>query len=313
MLRKTSGPRFDSSTVTDFGARPYQQDALVANFSAGEDIGIGVLADGMGGHFGGDVASALVVGQAFAEIRAGVAAIAPSQEQIARVLRASANVANDAVRRRIEAEPDLRGMGATLLACLTLGPDLHWVSVGDSPLYLYRDKTLCQLNDDHSMKPRIRAMVASGMIDAELAATHPDRNQLLSAICGRPFEHIDCRAAPYPLKTGDVVIAASDGIQTLPDGEICKTVNRYRRSNSDEIAKALMAAVKKVGAPDQDNTAIMVIKVLSTEPMARAEPRPDAAMPADLPSEAQPDGALAAEDGASLERAPDDLEKAFAL
>ncbi len=323
-MRRTSEPRFDVATVTDCGARPYQQDALVANFSTGEEIGIGVLADGMGGHDGGDVASALVVGRAFAEIRAGFASGATGAVKVGPVLREAVDVANDAVRTRIEADRNLRGMGSTLVACLTIGPDLHWVSVGDSPLYLVRDGLLEQLNEDHSMRPQIEAMAATGMIDAELARNHPDRNQLLSAICGRAIDHVDCRDTPFALRLGDVVIAASDGLQTLSDDEIRRIVASNRQACATDIAQALMQAVKKVALPDQDNVAIMAIKVLSDRPLRTSEPLPRAEMIAPAPAAEEPavfdavpiDDAPKPPDAApaeSLERAPDDLERALAL
>lgn len=313
-MRRRSESRFDVGTVTDPGARAYQQDALVANFPVGEEIGVGVLADGMGGHSGGDVASALVVGRAFAEIRAGLAEAPPGAVEMGPLLREAVSVANEAVRARIEADPEVRGMGSTLVACVAVGPQLHWVSVGDSPLYLYRDGTLCQLNEDHSMAPRIEAMVASGLIDAALAANHPERNQLLSAICGRDIDHVDCRAAPYGLRVGDVLIAASDGIQTLPDGEICKIVHRNRKGSGTDVARALMRAVKDAAAEDQDNVAIMAVKVLSDRPLVRSEPVVDPIALALAADDAAAPAPAGTEPGAeALERAPDDLLKALAL
>jgi serine/threonine protein phosphatase PrpC len=317
-MQGTSAPRFAVATATDQGARPYQQDALVARFAAGEEIGVGVLADGMGGHDGGDVASALVVGRAFAEIRAGLAAGLPDPARLEAVLREAVDVANEAVRSRIAADPRLRGMGSTLVACVTVGPALHWVSVGDSPLYLWRDGALRQLNEDHSMKPRIAVMAASGLIDPELAENHPDRNQLLSAICGRRIGHVDCRAEPFALCRGDVLIAASDGLQTLPDAEIARIVERERAQDTTAIAEALMRAVRKADLPDQDNVAIMALKVLSDRPL----PASESSSPTSAPEEPIPFDAVPLEEappsltdpsGERLERASDDILKALAL
>jgi serine/threonine protein phosphatase PrpC len=317
-MHRTSAPRFEVATLTDQGARAHQQDALVANFATGEEIGLCVLADGMGGHCGGDVASALVVGRAFAEIRAGLALGVPDVARIEAVLRDAVEVANEAVRDRIAADPGLRGMGSTLVACVTVGPALHWVSVGDSPLYLWREGALRQLNEDHSMKPRIAVMAASGLIDPELAANHPDRNQLLSAICGRRIGRVDCHAEPFALRRGDVLIAASDGLQTLPDAEIARILRRHRSADATTIAETLMRGVEDADLPDQDNVAIMALRVVCDRPVRVSEPFE----PTIVPEEPIPFDAVPLEDAGpppagrsdeGIERASDDILKALAL
>ncbi|MEL7184089.1 MAG: protein phosphatase 2C domain-containing protein, partial [Pseudomonadota bacterium] len=198
---RASKSRFDVATNVDQGSRPYQQDALLANFPTGEDWGIGILADGMGGHASGDVASGIVVGQTFAELRSRLSDCTSVPARAPQTLRAAVNAANAAVDRRATGDATLKGMGSTVVACMAMGPDLYWASVGDSLLLLCREGNLLRLNEDHSMAPQIDAMVASGMLSQDFGANHPDRHQLTSAVCGDALVRVDCPDAPFKLRT----------------------------------------------------------------------------------------------------------------
>jgi serine/threonine protein phosphatase PrpC len=140
------------------------------------------------------------------------------------------------------------------------GDRLFWISVGDSPLYLYRGGQLVRLNDDHSMAPQIDLMARQGIIDAETARTHPQRNCLTSALIGADIPEVDCPDAAFDLRPGDLVVAASDGLQFLPDAAIGGILKRARRKSSGRIADALIAGVERLADPDQDNVSLVVIK-----------------------------------------------------
>lgn len=260
--------RFDAYTVVDMGRRTYQQDAIVANFVSGDDIGIGVLADGMGGHLAGEVASNLAVSAAFCEIKSQMIACRLDHIGISVALNKAINRANDVIAAQSQNAPELCGMGTTLVVTVLVGTDLYWGSVGDSPLYLYRDSKLEQLNHDHSMGPQIDALVASGMMTAAEGMAHPQRNELTSAICGGKITHRDCPNKPLQLQVGDIIVLASDGIQTLPNTQISTAIHRKRRGQSSEIAKSLMKAVLDAKDDEQDNISIMVVKVNSDEAIA---------------------------------------------
>ena len=260
--------RFDAYTIIDTGRRAYQQDAVVANFVSGDDIGIGVLADGMGGHLAGEVASNLAVSAAFCEIKSQMITCRLDHDSISTALNKAINRANDVIAAQVKNAPELRGMGTTLVATVMVGTDLYWGSVGDSPLYLYRAGKLEQLNHDHSMAPQIDALVASGMMDAAEGMAHPQRNELTSALCGGVIAHRDCPHKPFKLQAGDIVVLASDGIQTLPNAELGANIHRRRRGDSGEIAGSLMKAVLGAKDDEQDNISILVVKINSDEAMA---------------------------------------------
>ena len=126
--------------------------------------------------------------------------------------------------------PETEGMGATLVVPALIENRLWWISVGDSPLFLYRGGKLSQLNEDHSMAPQIDFMVKSGLMDAETGANHPDRNCLISVLMGARIPKIDCPTKPFEMKAGDIVVCASDGLQFLTNAQIEKVLGKYRKS-----------------------------------------------------------------------------------
>jgi serine/threonine protein phosphatase PrpC len=152
-------------------------------------------------------------------------------------------------------------MGATLVAPLLVEDRLYWISVGDSPLYLHRDGRLQQLNEDHSMAPEIDRMVASGLLSPEEGLDHPDRNCLRSVLLGDSVAKIDCPQEPFQVQEGDIVLVASDGLQSLRDDEISAVLRENEERSATEIAFALLTTVNALSDPDQDNISISVIKV----------------------------------------------------
>ena len=154
-------------------------------------------------------------------------------------------------------------MGGTVLATIALDGMLYWISVGDSPLYLFRDGRLTRLNADHSLAPQIDLMVSRGMMDAETGANHPQRNCLTSAIIGEAIPEIDCPDAPFELMSGDLVVAASDGLQFIGDSEIEAILRHRHRAPCAQVVNALMAGVDAAQDPEQDNISVVVMKAVA--------------------------------------------------
>lgn len=138
---------------------------------------------------------------------------------------------------------------------------LYWISVGDSPLYLFDGEDLHQINEDHSMAPQIDLMAKAGMIDEETARNHPDRNCLTSVLMGAQIPKIDCRESPVNLAPGHILIVSSDGLQFLTNDQIKKVVAEHKKDSSERLASALMSMVQKLDDPDQDNISFAVIKI----------------------------------------------------
>ncbi|WP_240784250.1 PP2C family protein-serine/threonine phosphatase, partial [Tabrizicola caldifontis] len=213
MMWRSREPRYDVASGISQGARDYQEDAITADFPVGAEAGFVVLADGMGGHAAGDVASKIVLTEVYSELKFHFADVDAFEARAPEILRGVAELANETLRQHMQTHPETAGMGATLVVPCLVENRLWWLSVGDSPLFLYRNGRLSQLNEDHSMAPQIDFMVKSGLMDAEVAAHHPDRNCLISVLMGTRIPRIDCPARPFELQAGDIVICASDGLQ----------------------------------------------------------------------------------------------------
>ena len=277
---------YDHAMAQALGRRDCQEDALIGSFAVGSDLGFVVLADGMGGHAAGDIASRIVVTEVFSELMFRAPQIGASQADIPTVLRDAAQAADHCIAAHVLTDPGTRGMGATLVAPLIVRDAMWWISIGDSPLFLFRDNMLRQLNEDHSLAPQIDYMMANGMIDRAVGLTHPDRNILTSALFGGQIAQIDCPSVPLPLQAGDIVIAASDGLQFLDSPAISAILAIVQTRTSADIARALMDAVTALDHPDQDNLSFSVIRVLPN--LSLAQRSASIAQPHNDPSTIQP-------------------------
>ncbi len=252
---------YDVAAAIDKGRRDHQEDALAIDFSGEDGAGFVVLADGMGGHDAGDIASRIAVMKVSGALREQLDNRNPPDDDIPEMLRAATLSANRSIASYVSRNSDVAGMGTTLVAPVLSGDRLHWVSVGDSPLFLFSDGELHQINEDHSLGPQIDLMMKSGMLDEETARHHPDRNCLTSVLMGAEIPKIDCGRPPVILRPGDIVIVSSDGLQFLSNGRIGEILNRHRHRNSEWIANALMQAIHELNDPDQDNVSLAVIRV----------------------------------------------------
>jgi protein phosphatase len=255
--------QFDIAKRASKGGRAYQEDyALVRSVSErGEAAGAGesclyiaALADGMGGHAGGALASEAAC-TAFAEN------FLVQRGDVPLRLFEALYQANDAIADRVAGNPRLAGMGCTLIGAAFGQQGVEWVSVGDSPLFLVRGGEIALLNEDHSLAPEIDKLAAAGKISREAAKADPRRHFLRSAITGGEIEMLDRSQRPLALQAGDVVILASDGIQTLDDSDILAVVTARAGEDADSIAESLLTAAVAAGDRFQDNTTVVVVRV----------------------------------------------------
>ncbi len=253
--------RFDVASAISQGSRDYQEDAIITDFPLGSEIGFAVLADGMGGHASGDIASKIVVTEVFSELKLQSGDFLSFEEKITDILLDAALSANECLNGHVSNNPESSGMGATLIAPVFINDQLFWISIGDSPLFLYRDRVLIQLNEDHSMAPQIDYMFETGQIGEETAMNHPDRNCLTSVLIGDDIARIDCPPEPIDLLDGDILVMASDGLQFLSNDEIRGVLSENQGKPSSEISEMLLQKLDELGDPDQDNISFSVIKI----------------------------------------------------
>lgn len=259
--------RFDAASGLATGKRENQEDAITTEFHAGADQGFAILSDGMGGHKSGEIASRVILSSLMYSLNGATERLLDTDSDIPESLRVAAQRANDDLGQRKRAIEADEKMGATLLAFVASGDRLHWVSVGDSLLYLLRKGSMYRLNEIHSMAKQIDFMAENGLMEADAAKSHPDRNNLTSAVLGTNIEHVDCPSKPVRLQKGDVVLMSSDGLISLPEMRIKKILKRNRGKPSSQIVMSLLSAVEAEENPRQDNVAIAVLKVNHTRPV----------------------------------------------
>lgn len=259
-MAKSPDIRFDVASVLNRGCRDYQEDAIATDFPVGAEFGYAVLSDGMGGHAAGDVASKIVVTEVFSELKFQSSNVEDFAENVVDVLQSAAISANACMAAHTSSNPDTAGMGATLIAPVFVRDRLFWISIGDSPFYLYRDGVLTQLNEDHSLGPHIDYMVRSGMMSEDVGRNHPDRNALTSVLIGETIERIDCPSKPVSVKDGDIYLVASDGVQFLSNRQIRSVLEAHAKDEAATIADVLLDKLKELNDPEQDNISFSVIK-----------------------------------------------------
>lgn len=222
------------------------------------ESGIAMLADGMGGHLAGEVASALAVDRithhllkAFAERRQTRAGGHPSFE--AQTLVEAIKGANAAIYEASLAKPEQSGMGTTIVVASFHDHRLTVAHVGDSRLYRYRRGTLRQITEDHSM---VQELLNRGLISADEARTSVNRNLVTRALGVDPVVEVDVREER--VENGDLYLLCSDGLNdVLSDDEIAATLGRHP-DDLDEAARQLIAEVNRRGGPD--NVSIVLVR-----------------------------------------------------
>ena len=227
--------------ATDKGrVRAANQDAMYA------DRGLFVVADGMGGHQGGEVAANLAV-----------RSLAGAEHDTTDALRAAVHQANQVVHDTSIARPELHGMGTTLTAIAVVsderGPHFGLANVGDSRIYRQRDGELHQLTYDHSY---VAELIRRGDINEQEAANHPYRNMLTRAI----GVHADVDVDDWEVEpeAGDRYVLCSDGLTNeVTDAEI----NAVLRQNPDvsEAARRLVQLANLNGG--RDNSTVLIVDV----------------------------------------------------
>ncbi len=206
------------------------------------------VADGMGGHLAGEVASAT----ALEPVRALDGKVFADPESALSSLRDAVVEANATVSRMAADEPTYRGMGTTLTAAMVEGRRLHLAHVGDSRAYLLRQGSFSQVTDDHTL---VQHLIDEGQITVEEAATHPQRSIITRAIGVSP--EVDVDAVSLDLEEGDQLLLCSDGLTgVVPDERIAEEL---RSGDAPQATlDRLVEAANEAGGPD--NITIVLLR-----------------------------------------------------
>lgn len=234
------------------GTRSNQQDSF--SIQVDEDALLLVLADGMGGYTGGELASrAAVEGFSRAFEQKGF----PPRERMKFALIA----ANEQVRSVREKGGKDVEMGTTLVAVWIGEEGVRWISVGDSLLLLIRKGKMFLLNTLHQYSTELDRMVDEGAISREEAMNHPDRHFLTSAVMGKDVTLVDLREECFPLLPGDRLLVASDGVGPYLDSLGPAGMRYLSMLSAKELVCSVLDGINRDGSPSQDNATLICAEI----------------------------------------------------
>ncbi len=249
--------QIDAASLTDTGQlRETNEDSLgafrPANRREMKRKGrLFIVADGMGGHRGGEVASKMAV----ETIRSYYYSSKEKDPSIA--LAGAFEKANRLIREKAREDESLLGMGTTCTAMVVLKKKIYFAHVGDSRAYLLRDGKLEQITQDHSL---VAEMIRSGVLSREEARSHPQRNVITRSLGAQDSIQIDAPSSPGRIQDGDVFLLCSDGLTNLVSDEEIKSILEGA-SASEASAQLVDLANERGGA---DNISVQVVKVQKT-------------------------------------------------
>jgi PPM family protein phosphatase len=235
------------------------------SYSTRADVGLFVVADGMGGHVAGEVASRVAVEaiEAFIEETAGADKnrtwpfpFDPALSLEANRLKAAFRLANRRIASAIADSQDLRGMATTASAVLMGAQSASVGHVGDSRVYVLRQGTLAQITHDHSW---VEEQVRAGTLSPSAARQHPWRNVVTRALSGGEDPEVDVTEATPA--AGDRYLLCSDGLfGVVPDERIAEILGKAG-APLDTICRDLVDAANQAGGPDNITALVVQIDV----------------------------------------------------
>ncbi len=235
------------------GTRKYQEDAVFGKVYQHKTLA--VLCDGMGGLDDGALASNTAINS----IREGF-----EQEEIEEVplfFRQQARIADEKVAMLTAEDGTQLSCGSTVVAVIVRKNKLHWLSVGDSRIYIVRNKEILAVNEEHNYKAELNKLLMENRITKEYYESEIYRGEALTSYIGMGNVRLmDVNEFPFELIPGDYVILCSDGMyRTLVEEEIYRIVTEH----GDEVQAAatkLTDQVVEKGKKNQDNTSVIVLR-----------------------------------------------------
>ena len=214
-----------------------------------------IVADGMGGHAAGEQASALAIDSVETYVLEALKWFAHKQgeddDQLLADFRQALGLAHERVRHEAVEHPKLHGMGTTLTLAYSLNDNLYVAHVGDSRCYLYRDRILYSVTQDHTL---VEDMVRKGVLSPEEAVHHRWRHVITSTVGGDSAKvRIDVHR--LHLQPGDVVVLCSDGLTEMQIGDDIATILQSAH-DPESACRQLIAAANAAGG--KDNVTVVV-------------------------------------------------------
>jgi serine/threonine protein phosphatase PrpC len=248
--------QLDAVARTDPGpVREHNEDSFVVDI----ETGLFLVADGMGGHASGEIASAIAADTVQEVLLGGINPDETrldrdmnmdDEEELRERLRYSMNQASIRIRKAALANPVHTGMGTTLVVLLIEDDEAHIGHVGDSRLYLYRDERLLRLTRDHTV---VQQEIDAGRLTPELARIVPHKNILTQSV--GYHGPVEPDTSTRPVEPGDVFILCSDGLtDPLDDEELAEIC---RETSTEDLAEVLVQKALEAGT--EDNVTVVVV------------------------------------------------------
>lgn len=243
-------------SITDVGMkRQINQDYVFKSEGAvGYLPNLFLVADGMGGHKAGDFASRRCAETIVEQIRQS------ALKTPVGILEEAISKANDVLYRKSISDAEYEGMGTTVVAAVIAGHDMYVTNVGDSRLYVVRDK-IRQITEDHSL---VEEMVRNGELEKKDARLHPNKNIITRAVGTNKFVVADY--FEVPVEKGDIVLLCSDGLSNMiEDDEIFRIIRQSRddihssQVGLEQTGDSLIETANRNGG--KDNIAVVLIEI----------------------------------------------------
>lgn len=235
---------------TDIGkVREINQDYYYISDSL-DEVQLYMLADGMGGYKGGEIASKLAIQSAKSYIENNFKEIEKDKESIIQLVASSMEYANMVVYEKAKSEEELEGMGTTLEVCVIYNNKAYIGHIGDSRIYRIRKEFIRKLTQDHSY---VQKLVKDGTITQEQAMHHPQKNMLMKALGCNAFVEPDVMVKGF-LKE-DILVMTSDGLTNMVTQE---EIFKQAKKDIEQAPKELVKQANKNGG--YDNITVVVIK-----------------------------------------------------
>ena len=242
--------------------------AIALRYAARSDLGLGpksrnedsgyagpnllVLADGMGGHAAGDVASSMIVGELAPLDEEDVTA-----DQAIPLLEEALHAANAKLTKAMRENSDLAGMGSTTIVMLRTGNKLAMAHIGDSRAFMLRGDTFSQITKDHSF---VQQLIDEGRISREEAGHHPQRSVVTRVMTGQPDDEPD--TSLREAKIGDRFLLCSDGLSDFVGADVIEEILREARTPAEAADRCIEVALK---ASTRDNVTVIVAEVVDAD------------------------------------------------
>ena len=244
--------------VTDVGVkRDHNEDCVGVD----EASGIAILADGMGGHNAGEVASSMAVDLIMRLLKDGIKRFPQGEldeetgfSKEAVLARDAAVTANNVIIETAQAKPECSGMGTTVVVALFYGDRVAVAHVGDSRMYLLRDEYLTHVTEDHSL---IQEQVRRGLLTAEDARNSSIKNLVTRALGVE--QDVEADVVEEMTQVGDIYMMCSDGLTDVVPDEAIRLTMIEHANHLDVAAQSLIDLANDAGGPD--NISVILIRV----------------------------------------------------